>query len=76
MINRSIPLKYRGKVFKACIRSVLLYGSETWALMKKLEDVLIGCDQRMLRYMTGITGRDGVSSEEVARCELKELSTV
>ena len=77
LINKSIPLKNRGRVFEACIRSVLLYGSETWALTKRLEDVLVGCDRRMLRYMTGVTWRDGVSSEEVARrCGLKELSTM
>ena len=51
----------------ACIRSVLLYVGETWALTKRLESVLVGCDCRMLRYMAGITRRDRVSSEEVAR---------
>lgn len=30
----------------------------------------------MLRYMAEITWRDGESREEVARCGLKELSTV
>ena len=42
----------RGMVFDACIRSVLYVG-ETWALTKRLESVLVGCDQRMLRYMAG-----------------------
>ena len=55
-------------MFDACIRSVMLYGGETWALMKRLEGVLIGCDQRMLRYMAGVTRQDRVSSEEVERC--------
>ena len=53
--------------FDACIRSVMLYGGETWALTKRLEGVLIGCDRRMLRYMAGVTRQDRVSSEEVAR---------
>ena len=54
-------------MFDACIRSVLLYVGETWALTKRLESVLVGFDRRMLRYMAGVTRRDRVSSEEVAR---------
>lgn len=71
---KSIPLKNRGRVFEACIRSVLLHSSEMWALTKKLEDVVVGCDQRMLRYMAGIIWRDEVSSEEVARWGMREPS--
>ena len=32
LTNKSIFLANRGKVFKACFRSVLLYGSETWPM--------------------------------------------
>ena len=67
LINKDIPLMNRAKVYETCIRSVLLYRTETWALTKKLEDVLIGCDRRMLRYMAGVTWRDQRSSVEVAR---------
>ena len=47
-------------VFDACIRSVMLYGGEMWALTNRLEGVLVGCDRRMLRYMTGHETRLGV----------------
>ena len=67
LLNKGIPLARRDMVFDACIRSVMLYGGETWALTKRIESVLVGCDRRMLRYMAGITRRDRVSSEEVAR---------
>ena len=53
LLNKGIPLARRGMVFDACIRSVMLYGGETWALTKRLESVLVGCDRRMLRYMLG-----------------------
>ena len=43
LLNKGIPLARRGMVFDACIRSVMLYGGETWALTKRLEGVLIGC---------------------------------
>jgi len=39
---RSIPLKIRDSVYKSCVRSVMLYGAETWALTGKLEDILKG----------------------------------
>ena len=32
LTNKGISLGNRGKAFKACVRSVLLYGSETWPL--------------------------------------------
>ena len=53
LLNKGIPLARRGMVVDACIRSVLLYGGETWALTKRLESVLVGCDRRMLRYVYG-----------------------
>ena len=30
LLNKGIPLAQRGMVFDACIRSVMLYGGETW----------------------------------------------
>lgn len=38
--------------------------------------VRVTYDQRMLRYLSGITWRGRVSGEEVARCGLKKLSVV
>ena len=32
LTNKGISLANRRKVFKACVRSVVLYGSETWSL--------------------------------------------
>ena len=55
LLNKGMPLSRRGMVFDACIRSVMLYGGETWALTKRLQSVLVGCDARMLRYMAGVT---------------------
>ena len=63
LLNTGIPLAQRGMVFDACIRSVLLHGGVTWALTKRLESVLVGCDRRMLKYMAGVTRQDWVCSE-------------
>ena len=77
LVNRSIPLHHRGKVYEACIISVMLYGGETWALTARLEGILLSCDRRMFRYMAGVTWRDRVRSAEVARrCGVRELGDV
>ena len=67
LVNRDIDLVERGRVYEACIRPVLLYGAETWALTRRLEEVLIRTDRRMVRYMARVTWESGLSSEEVAR---------
>ena len=51
LTDRRTPLKIRGSAYESCVRSVMLYGSETWAMTKKDEDILRKCDRRMLRYM-------------------------
>ena len=68
LMNQGIPQKTRGGVYESCIRSVLLYGSETWALTERMKGVLRACDWRMLRYIAGMRWQDGLSSEQVARC--------
>ncbi len=50
LVNQNIPLNSRAQVYRACVRSVLLYGAETWAMMKQLEALLIRCDVRMLIF--------------------------
>ena len=46
LVNHSIELRTRGRVYDACKRSALLYGAETWALANRLIDVLCKCDCR------------------------------
>ena len=47
--NHSIDLKTRGMVYEACVRSALLYRTETWALTDRLMDALQRCDCKMSR---------------------------
>ena len=43
LVNQSIPQRERAKVYCACVRPVLLYAEETWALTEKLEGVIREC---------------------------------
>ena len=51
LVNRSIGLRTRGRVYEVFVRSALLYGMETWELTSRLMDVLERCDRTMPRYM-------------------------
>ncbi len=68
LVNQNIPLGSRAQVYRACVRSVILYGAETWAMTKQCEALLIRYDVRMLRYVMGIRWQ-----EVVRRSGLKGL---
>ena len=38
-LDKRIPLKLRMKIYKRVLRTLLLYGAETWALRKKQEGI-------------------------------------
>ena len=74
LTDRRKPLRIQGSVYESCVRSVMLYGSETWAMTKKDEVILRKCDRRMLICMAKVKLQDGVSCEEVAkRCGLGDI---
>ena len=35
--RRGIPLKQKGKVYRTCVQSVMVYASETWAVRVREE---------------------------------------
>jgi len=51
---RAASLKVKGKVYRACIQSVLGYASETWAI--KVEDMarLERTERMMVRWICGV----------------------
>jgi hypothetical protein len=62
---RGASLKVKGKVYRACVQSVLVYGSETWAM--KVDDMrrLERTERMMVRWMCCGIGRN------VALCYLQ-----
>ena len=55
----------KGKVYSACVQCVMTYGSETWPM--RVEDMrrLERAEKMMIRWMCGVTLRNGKSSEEI-----------
>ena len=56
----------KGVVYKACVRSVLTYGAEMWAIKVGLFQRLRTAERRMLRMICGVTLKDRVESTEIA----------
>ena len=60
---KGASFKLKGKIYKTCVRSAMIYGSETWPM--KVEDMnrLIRAERMMMRRMCGVTLRDRVSTD-------------
>ena len=57
-----------GKVYRACVQSVLVYGSETWPV--KVEDMqhLERTERMMVSWMCGVSLKSRMSSKKL--CEV------
>ena len=61
---RGASLRMKGVVYKACVRSVLMYGAETWVMKAGVFQRLQAIDRRMLRMICGVTLKDMVESTD------------
>ena len=59
-------MRMKGVVYKACVRSVLTYGAETWALRVGVFQRLQATGRRMLRMICGVTLRYKMESTVIA----------
>ena len=65
LTGRAFSHKAKGRLYRACVRSAMLYGSETWPM--KEEDIQRICraDMQMIRWMCGVSLRERKTSEEL-----------
>lgn len=54
MYGRKFTLKMKGKVYRCCVRPVMLYGSETWCLNENEINILRRTERAMVRAMCGV----------------------
>ena len=59
-------MRMKGVVYKACIRSVLTYGTETWAMKARDFQRLGTTEKRMLRMICRVTLKDMAESTVIA----------
>src|SRR6266516_4764497 len=64
---REASLRVKGKIYRACVQMVLVYGSETWPM--KVDDMqrLVKTENSMVRWMSGVTLKDKITSKELRR---------
>jgi len=64
---RGASLKVKGKIYRACVQRVLVYGSETWPMKAVDMRRLVRTENSMVRWMSGVTLKDRRKSEELRR---------
>ena len=65
LIGRGVSLKLKGKIYNACVQSVMVYGSETWSMRVEDQQRLERKKRMMIRLMCGVSVRDKISSDEL-----------
>jgi hypothetical protein len=65
---RGMSLKLKGKIYRACVQSVMVYGSETWAVKVSNLQQLERTERTMVRWMCGVTMKDRKRSQDLLDC--------
>ena len=65
LTKRGASLLMKGKLYSACVRSVMVYGSETWAMKVEDMDRLVRAERMMVRSMCGVSLKDRKESAEL-----------
>ena len=66
LCTRGASLRMKGVVYKACVRSVLTYGAETWAMKTGVFQRLQATERRMLRMTCEVMLKDMGESTVIA----------
>ena len=67
LTSKAPPLKMKGQVYTACVRSSMMYGCETWPTRVGHIQQMERAEMRMIRWMCGVSLADRLSSEELRR---------
>ena len=65
MCAQSTPMALRSKLYSACVRSCMVYGSETWAVTVENQRRLESAERQMLKKICGGTLKQRISSKEL-----------
>ena len=65
ILTSKVALRLKGKVYGACVRSSMIYGSETWTVNAEQEVKLERAEMRMVRWMCGVSLREKKTNAEL-----------
>ena len=54
LLGRRFSLKIKGMVYRSCVRSAMLYGSETWCLRENEMIILRRTERATVRSLCGV----------------------
>jgi len=75
--GKYISLKLKGRVYDTCVRSAMIYGSETWAMKTDQEARFERTEMRMVRWMSGVSLKEKRRSADLrASMELDAVGEV
>ena len=63
--RRRFSLRMKGMVYQSCVRSAMLYGSETWCLTESEMAILRRTERAVVRSMCGVKLVDRKNTEEL-----------
>ena len=71
---RGASYRIKGRIYSACVQSVLIYGTETWAMKADNLRSLERTERMMARWMCGVSLKDRKRSEDL--CNLLGINCV
>ena len=77
LTSRGASLKVKGRVYRSCVQTVLLYGSETWPVRSEDVQRMERAERMMVRWMCGVSLKNRISSAELyGRLGVEEVAVV
>ena len=67
LTKRGIPLRQKGRLYRSCEQSVMVFASETWAVRVEEEQRMDRNENVMFRWMCGVTLKDKFPTVELRR---------
>ena len=74
MASRAPPLEMKGRVYTSCVRSSMIYGSETWRFLADVGLKWERAEMQMIRWMCGISMKDMKNWEGWLELSISQLS--
>ena len=63
--GKGFSLELKGKLYSSCVRSCLIYGSDTWPMKEEHVKKFERNDTNMIRWMCGFPSRDSKTNAEL-----------
>ena len=65
LTSRALPLSTKGRVYQACVSSVMMYGSETWPVRAEDMCCMGRNDMWMIQWMCNVSLKNRLRSDEL-----------